>query len=70
VKVPLGLSLQQIFTATSQSPRDKVMHIRSILRIISIILIQVIRIILIIHIRFRLVRILDLRITCGRTRRR
>ena len=49
----------------SQSPRDKVMQIISIIRIISII--SIIRIILIMRIICRFVRILDLRITCGRT---
>jgi hypothetical protein len=50
----------------TETQADKVMHIISIKRIISIILI--IRIILIMRIICRFVRILDLRITCGRTR--
>jgi hypothetical protein len=51
------------FTATSQSPKDKVMHIIRIISIIRIILIT-----LIIRIICRLVRILYLQTTCGRTR--
>ena len=53
-------------SATSQSPRDEVMCIISIMHIISII--SIICIILIMCIICRFVRILDLLITCGRTR--
>jgi hypothetical protein len=60
------ISIVSFIRGICESPRDKVMHIISIIRIISIILI--ILIILIMRIICRFVRILDLRITCGRTR--
>ena len=56
----------QCYVAVTHWAMDKAMHIISIIRII--LMISIISIILIMRIICRFVRILDLRITCGRTR--